>query len=44
MEQWMEEKHFSELKNFQGKLDQSHSPQSESYIRAQYIKSFTGVE
>lgn len=44
LEEWMEEKHFSALADFQGKLNQSHSPQSESYIRAQYIKSFTGVE
>ena len=44
IEEWMETKHFSAVSDFQGKLNQSHSPQSESYIRAQYIKSFTGVE
>ncbi|MCP4399802.1 MAG: dihydroorotate dehydrogenase-like protein [bacterium] len=44
LEGWMEKKHFSAVTDFQGKLNQSHSPQSESYIRAQYIKSFTGVE
>ena len=44
MEEWMDAKHFSALADFQGKLNQSRSPQSESYIRAQYIKSFTGVE
>ncbi len=44
LEKWMETKHFSSLTDFQGTLNQRNSPQSESYIRAQYIESFTGVE
>ena len=44
LEKWMEEKHFSSLSDFKGRLNQVHNPQNEVYIRAQYIKAIAGVE
>jgi dihydroorotate dehydrogenase (fumarate) len=44
LEKWMEEKHFSSISDFQGRLNQANNPQNEAYIRAQYVKSFAGVE
>lgn len=44
LEKWMEEKHFSSISDFKGRLNQVHNPQNESYIRAQYIKAIAGVE
>lgn len=44
LEKWMEEKHFSSISDFQGRLNQVHNPLNESYIRAQYIKAIAGVE
>ncbi len=44
LEKWMEEKHFSSVSDFKGRLNQVHNPQNESYIRAQYIKAIAGVE
>ncbi len=44
LEKWMEEKHFSSVSDFKGKLNQVHAPQKESYIRAQYIKAIAGIE
>lgn len=41
---WMAEKKFSSISEFKGKLNQEHDPQSQTYIRVQYIKSITGVE
>jgi dihydroorotate dehydrogenase (fumarate) len=44
VESWMKEKNFSSLSDFAGRLNQKHNPQSEAYIRAQYIKSIAGIE
>ena len=44
LETWMQEKNFSAISDFEGRLDHLKSPQTESYIRAQYIKSIAGVE
>ena len=44
LEKWMKEKNFSALSDFRGRLNQVNAPQNEAYIRAQYIKSFSGVE
>lgn len=44
LEKWMEEKHFASIPEFKGKLNHINSPQNEAYIRAQYIKSFAGIE
>ena len=44
LEKWMEMKHFSSIADFKGRLNQTHSPQKASYIRAQYIKAIAGVE
>jgi dihydroorotate dehydrogenase (fumarate) len=44
LEKWMESKHFTAIADFQGKLNQENNPEDEDYIRAQYIKSFAGVE
>jgi hypothetical protein len=41
---WMEEKHFASLADFRGRLDSVKNPQSDAYIRAQYIKSIAGIE
>jgi hypothetical protein len=40
----MKAKNFSSINDFKGKLNQNNSPQSEAYIRAQYIKSIAGIE
>jgi dihydroorotate dehydrogenase (fumarate) len=44
LEEWMKAKNFSAINDFKGKLNQNNSPQSEAYIRAQYIKSIAGIE
>lgn len=44
LETWMKEKNFGSLSDFAGRLNQKHNPQSEAYIRAQYIKSIAGIE
>lgn len=44
LEAWMETHHFASLHDFRGRLDQRKNPQTEAFIRAQYIKSIAGVE
>ena len=44
LEEWMKTKNFSSIADFKGRLNHIKSPQSEAYIRAQYIKSIAGVE
>lgn len=44
LEQWMKSKNFAAVSAFKGRLNQQKSPQHESYIRAQYIKSIAGIE
>ena len=41
---WMKEKNFNSVADFQGKLSQQNNPQEKMYVRAQYIKTFAGVE
>lgn len=41
---WMKTNKFTSIDDFRGKLNQQNDPQSESYIRAQFIKKFTGIE
>jgi len=41
---WMQEKNFASISEFRGKLNQLNNPQSEMYVRAQYIKSIAGIE
>ncbi len=40
----MAEKHFFYGTDFESRLNQEHSPQDTSYIRAQYIKAIGGKE
>ncbi len=44
LEAWMQEHHFTSITDFRGRLDHLKNPQTEAYIRAQYIKSIAGVE
>lgn len=44
LEKWMAAKNFGAISDFRGKLNQQNSPQSEMYIRAQYIKTIAGIE
>ena len=44
LEDWMTQKGFSSIDDFRGKLSQKQNPQSQAYVRAQYIKSITGIE
>lgn len=44
LQDWMQKNSFASIDDFRGKLNQQNDPQSESYIRAQYIKKFTGIE
>ena len=44
LEKWMAEKQFASIADFRGRLNQTHSPQDTSYIRAQYIKAIGGVD
>ncbi len=44
LQAWMTEKQYATLADFRGKLNQINNPQSLAYIRAQYLKSITGVE
>jgi len=41
---WMEQQNLNSIAEFQGKLNQENDPKSETYIRAQYIKSIAGVD
>ena len=44
LQTWMREKNYNSLADFRGKLDQHNAPQEDIYIRAQYIKTITGIE
>jgi dihydroorotate dehydrogenase (fumarate) len=44
LEEWMKAKNFSSTSDFRGRLNQVKNPQSEAYIRAQYITSIAGIE
>ena len=44
LENWMTEKKFYAISDFKGKLNQENNPQSEAYVRAQYIKAISGIE
>ncbi len=41
---WMKKKNFNSIDDFRGKLNQKNDPQSEMYVRAQYIKTISGIE
>ncbi|MEE4310328.1 MAG: dihydroorotate dehydrogenase-like protein [candidate division KSB1 bacterium] len=41
---WMTEKEFSTLDDFRGKLNEINDPHSVSFVRAQFIKTITGIE
>jgi len=44
LESWMKDKKFNTLTDFRGKLNQQNDPQSEAFVRAQYLKVIAGVE
>lgn len=44
LKNWMDEKKFASIAEFKGALNQVNDPKSETFIRAQYIKKFTGIE
>lgn len=44
LETWMHDKHFRSIADFRGRLNHLKSPQTEAYVRAQYIKSIAGIE
>lgn len=41
---WMRENKFDSIEDFRGRLNQLNNPQSDAYIRAQYLKAISGVE
>jgi len=41
IESWMAEHNFSSIEDFRGKLNQANNPQSEAFIRAQYVKAIS---
>jgi len=41
---WMKEKGFNTIEDFRGKLNQQNNPLEKNYYRAQYIKTFAGIE
>ncbi|MDZ7318491.1 MAG: dihydroorotate dehydrogenase-like protein [candidate division KSB1 bacterium] len=41
---WMREHNFATIQDFRGRLSQQNNPQSDAYIRAQYLKAISGVE
>jgi dihydroorotate dehydrogenase (fumarate) len=41
---WMHENNFATIEDFRGRLNQLNNPQSDAYIRAQYLKAISGVE
>lgn len=43
IESWMEEKKFTSIDQFKGKLSQTESEQPEAYERLQYVKALTGI-
>lgn len=44
LKQWMKEKDFKAISEFQGKLSKKENPQPDLWHRAQYIKTITGLE
>lgn len=44
LEAWMQNHHFAAIADFRGRLDHSKNPQTEAYVRAQYIQSIAGIE
>ena len=44
LKDWMKKKNFNSIAEFQGKLNQQNNPQSEMWVRAQYIKTIAGIE
>jgi len=44
LETWMDEHKFYAISDFKGKLNQENNPQSEAFVRAQYIKTISGIE
>ena len=44
IEAWMNDKQVSALSDFQGTLNQLNNPQPEDYIRAHYVKAYSGIE
>ncbi|GAB4374668.1 MAG: dihydroorotate dehydrogenase-like protein [Spirochaetales bacterium] len=43
IETWMEEKQFTSIDEFKGKLSQTESTEPETYERLQYVKALTGI-
>lgn len=44
LENWMKEKDYNSINDFKGKMNQKNNPQDETYVRAQYLKTFAGIE
>lgn len=44
LQDWMKAKQFGSIDDFRGKLNHQNDPQSDSFIRAQYIKKISGIE
>jgi dihydroorotate dehydrogenase (fumarate) len=44
LKKWMDEKKFASVADFKGALSQINDPTSDTFVRAQYIKKFTGIE
>ncbi|MBD3289366.1 dihydroorotate dehydrogenase-like protein [candidate division KSB1 bacterium] len=44
LKNWMDVKKFASIADIKGKLNQMNDPKSDTFVRAQYIKAFTGIE
>jgi len=44
LENWMKEKAYNSINDFKGKMNQQNNPQNETYVRAQYLKTYAGIE
>jgi len=44
LENWMKEKSYNSIDDFKGKMNQGNNPQDETYVRAQYLKTYAGIE
>lgn len=43
IQKWMESKGFQSVANFKGRLNQKNDPQSQAFVRAQYMKAIANV-
>ena len=44
LENWMKDKDYNTINDFKGKMNQQNNPMDETFVRAQYLKTYAGIE